>query len=208
MKSTDAVDVLEFLRRALAGGDVPVAELEMQARAAGLLGQDTRIGDAKAFRVAKRCLGIRTRRVGFGPCGGWHWQLPCAEPALDPSCAHPSGVIDKEVHSRPDQEASAEPSGADPQSAPTERAHRIPPEWVRGVALLQRQTRSSDVPQHRWKLFIVDCARFLTGPWAQHASELGWETVPVWLPLRASHRTPRNRGPPMERGGWRTRATV
>jgi hypothetical protein len=65
-----------FLKRALAGGDISVAELEERARSAGLLGEHNHIGDAKRFKSAKKRLGIVSRRDGFGRGGEWFWQLP------------------------------------------------------------------------------------------------------------------------------------
>src|ERR1700730_17835821 len=65
-----------FLKGALSGGAIPVAELEVKARADGLLGERRQIGDAKKCRGAKKRLGITSRRDGFGRGGGWLWELP------------------------------------------------------------------------------------------------------------------------------------
>jgi len=64
-----------FLREALAGGKMSVAALEERARAAGLLAGRQTLTDSKAFRSAKAALGIRSRRVGFGPRAVWLWVL-------------------------------------------------------------------------------------------------------------------------------------
>jgi hypothetical protein len=61
----------EFLRKELAKGPVLVSELEAAARAAGLLGSGQRISDAKPFKRAKKSLGIRSVRNGFGSAGEW-----------------------------------------------------------------------------------------------------------------------------------------
>jgi len=66
----------EFLRKALAVEPLGVPKLDMMARAAGLLGERQRITHAKVFRRAKVLLGIRSIRDGFGPGGGWAWELP------------------------------------------------------------------------------------------------------------------------------------
>ena len=173
MKRSNAERAVEFLRGLLADGEMPTAELEKEARAAGLLAEEMRIGDSKTFRAAKRSLGITSRRSGFGPGGGWCWQLPtCAETA-HPSCGEPAEVINGGLHSRPSQEAAAKPTRSAPQSAASARP--VPPEWVRGVALLRGQTAPSGVGQYRWKVFVDDCVRFLAGPLAERAVELGWD---------------------------------
>jgi len=68
--------VAEFLRKALLGDALAVPKLEAIVGRAGLLGEGQRITQAKLFRRAKRSLGIRSRRDGFGVGGGWAWQLP------------------------------------------------------------------------------------------------------------------------------------
>jgi hypothetical protein len=59
----------EFLRKRLGKGPVLVSELEATARAAGLLGNGQRITHAKPFKKAKKSLGIRSVRNGFGSAG-------------------------------------------------------------------------------------------------------------------------------------------
>jgi hypothetical protein len=70
-----SVEVAEFLRGTLAGRAVGVPNVEAMARAAGLLGEDQRITHAKAFKTAKKSLGIRSVRNGFGSAGAWLWLL-------------------------------------------------------------------------------------------------------------------------------------
>jgi hypothetical protein len=65
----------DFLQERLAEGPVLVSELEAAARAAGLLGSGQRISDAKPFKRAKKSLGIRSVRNGFGSAGEWFWLL-------------------------------------------------------------------------------------------------------------------------------------
>jgi hypothetical protein len=59
----------EFLRDVLAGGPLGVPKLEAMARTAGLLGEGQRITHAKVFKKAKKSLGIRSVRNGFGDAG-------------------------------------------------------------------------------------------------------------------------------------------
>ena len=66
----------DFLRKALAAKAVGVPQLDMMARVAGLLGEGRSITQAKAFRQAKKSIGIRSIRDGFGAGGGWAWELP------------------------------------------------------------------------------------------------------------------------------------
>jgi hypothetical protein len=175
-----------FLKGALSGGAVSVAELEVKARAAGLLGEHQQIGDAKKFRGAKKRLGITSRRDGFGRGGGWLWELPIqtsvanAETALDLASVQPAGVFYEGTQSRPHQEASTEPLRSDPNSARNDGVppHGVPLDWIRGVACLRQQRRPSGIPEHRWRLFVADCVRFIDPhyPWAQRAAEVGWAT--------------------------------
>jgi hypothetical protein len=71
----------DFLRKALAVGPLDVPELEMMARAAGLLGEGRTITQAKLFRRVKDAVGIRSVREGFGAGGRWAWELPCGPDA-------------------------------------------------------------------------------------------------------------------------------
>jgi hypothetical protein len=68
--------ITDFLNRALASGSLAVGELEVKARAAGLLGERQQIQHAKAFTKAKKALGIRSLRDGFGRGGNWAWFMP------------------------------------------------------------------------------------------------------------------------------------
>src|SRR5215472_17805639 len=69
--------VTAFLRKSLAEGAQDVLKLEARARGEALLGERHRITGAKAFKRAKYSLRIRSVRAGFGPNGGWRWELPC-----------------------------------------------------------------------------------------------------------------------------------
>jgi hypothetical protein len=67
--------VTTFLRKSLAEGAQDVRKLEAMARKEGLLGERHRITHAKAFKRAKHSLRIKSVRAGFGPSGGWRWEL-------------------------------------------------------------------------------------------------------------------------------------
>ena len=99
-------DVIDFLRATLAGRAHPVTKVEASARAAGLLNEGQRITHAKAFKRAKRTLGIMSLHAGFGARSQWLWELPRENEAW---------------------------ANAEPQAAP---AHRIPSDWVEGIACL------------------------------------------------------------------------
>ncbi|MDO8400584.1 MAG: AAA family ATPase [Bradyrhizobium sp.] len=81
-------DAADFLRAVLAGGAMPVLEIEQEARAAGLLGAESSISQNKAFRSARILLGVTPKRTGgTGAAGKWVWELPPAPkmpaPGLD-----------------------------------------------------------------------------------------------------------------------------
>jgi hypothetical protein len=147
--------VTEFLGDALALGALGVPELEARARAAGLLGARQHITDAKTFKRAKKSLGIKSLRAGFGARSQWRWQLP---PQNQPSI-------------------KAE-RGAAPRNRP-------PVEWVEGVAHLDPDRPREDIPRHRWSQFVADCKNFLSAPenWAERAARLGWDAMASKRPL-------------------------
>src|SRR5437764_15157630 len=65
--------------------------------------------------------------------------------------------------------------------------HRVPSEWVRGIATLRDDDPPVDIPPHRWRQFVIDCNKFLaaTENGAARAAELGWETEALF----GCHRT-------------------
>jgi hypothetical protein len=65
----------QFLRKELDRGPVVLSNLEAVARTEGLLGEGQRITHAKQFTRAKKALGIRSVRNGFGASGEWLWVL-------------------------------------------------------------------------------------------------------------------------------------
>jgi len=68
--------VTKFPRDELAVDALGVPELEARARATGLLGQRQSITHIKVFKRAKKSLGIRSLRAGFGARSQWRWRLP------------------------------------------------------------------------------------------------------------------------------------
>jgi putative DNA primase/helicase len=65
-----------FLRDVLAGGPVDVSEVETMARSAGLLGDNQRLGQNKAFQNARKELGATSDREGFGKGARYVLSLP------------------------------------------------------------------------------------------------------------------------------------
>jgi hypothetical protein len=143
--------VTAFLRNSLAEGAQNVLKLEAIARTEGLLGERQRITHAKAFKRAKHSLRIKSVRAGFGPSGGWRWELPCDR----------------------DGASAASPITRRPVRA----ERRVPVDWVEGVARLNCYRPPTDVPRHRWDQFVSDCQRFMNSSenWAERAAEFGWD---------------------------------
>src|SRR5262245_40045327 len=169
---------LRFLNAVLANGPVPVADLEIKARAAGLLGERQEITNAKLFKAAKKDLGVRSERTGFGPKGEWAWA--CSTPTetnLVETAADPAPQVAD--HSRPNPDAHAEPKACSDLDDVGEAVlnHRVPPDWERGVERLHRQPRPPGVLPHLWQRLLLDCDRFLDprDGWAERAAALGWD---------------------------------
>ena len=81
-------EVVEFLTEILTSGPVDVLEVESQARAAGLLADDKRLRQNKAFRDAREALGVVATREGFGPGARYVLSLPGTSCAPEnPMCA-------------------------------------------------------------------------------------------------------------------------
>lgn len=87
-------DAAEFLAEILAHGPMDVLEVERQARAAILLDDDKRLRQNKAFRDARKALGVLSTRTGFGPGANYVLSLPGNPCAPKKSmCAHtPEGA--------------------------------------------------------------------------------------------------------------------
>jgi hypothetical protein len=146
--------VTKFLRDALAVDAVGAPELDEKARAKGLLGERQSITTAKVFKRAKKSLGIRSRRTGFGARSQWRWQLP----------------------------RQSEGSLKTDSGTARERRGPIPIDWVRGVACLDSDRPPNDVPRHRWRQFVDDCKNFLSPSenWAERAAQLGWHAMALF----------------------------
>jgi hypothetical protein len=85
---TSKDDAAEFLSDVLAHGPRDVLEVESLARAATLLGADKPLRQNKAFREARKSLGVATTREGFGPGARYVLSLPGAPCAPeDTMCA-------------------------------------------------------------------------------------------------------------------------
>jgi hypothetical protein len=154
MRRRSEVLVTEFLRGALAVDALGVPELEARARATGLLGQRQSITHIKVFKRAKRSLGIRSVRTGFGARAQWRWQLP----------------------------RQSEGSLKTDSGTARERRGPIPIDWVQGIACLHPDRPPNDVPRHRWRQFVDDCKNFLNSPekWAERAARLGWDAMALF----------------------------
>jgi hypothetical protein len=145
----------EFLRDALAVDSLGVSELEARARSAGLLGERQSITTTKVFKRAKKSLGIRSRRTGFGARSQWLWQLP--------------------------RQTDPAPIKTESEAA-QERRVPIPSDWVEGVDCLHPDRPPDDVPRHRWRQFVDDCRNFLSPSdnWAERAARLGWDAMALF----------------------------
>jgi putative DNA primase/helicase len=99
-------DAADFLRDALSQGPADVLEVEQQARSAGLLGDNQRLRQSKAFRMAREALGVLYRREGFGTGARYVLSLPAAScapsnpmraPLQDRAHMHSQGAHDEGV---------------------------------------------------------------------------------------------------------------
>ena len=171
----NAVAVADFLQGALVGGALDVTQLQEKARAAGLLGKRQQIQHAKTFKKAKRLLGIRSVRAGFGSTGKWAWLLP----------AKPVKPAKKEADRKRDTPTCEQARSVvvNLNGLPAELlSGRIPPHWVHGIARLESYQVPRDVPALRWRQFINDCHRFLLAKenWAERAAGHGWNDLELF----------------------------
>jgi hypothetical protein len=167
--------VAEFLQDALANGALDVPELEAMARKAGLLGNRQQITHAKAIKKAKRSLGIRSIRDGFGSMGKWAWLLP-AKP-VKPAKKEADRTRDATTCER------ARSVIVNLNGLPAELlSGRVPPHWVDGIARLESNRVPREVPAHRWRQFITDCHTFLLAKenWAERAAGHGWNDLELF----------------------------
>jgi hypothetical protein len=172
---------IAFLREALLEGAVSCGELELKAREAGLLGRFESITHAKLLKEAKKVLGIRSVRTGFGPSGEWGWELAGLPPA--PTTASAVQLAKAGVGTADTYAAAS--SGIGHAQASHGRAtseSRISWEWTEGVARLDYHHAPAGIRLHRWRQFVDDCARFLdsTHNGAARAATLGWDTYALF----------------------------
>jgi hypothetical protein len=133
---SSAVEV--FLKGILAGVVVvPVHDIEVGARDAGLLGRHQSITDSKKFKAAKKTLGARSVRIGFGRVGWWGWALPSPETSVDLAIEAPKSVVYGEAHSRPDPHHHYTGAGANDHVCT--QPDPILSEWSRGIARLDHE---------------------------------------------------------------------
>jgi hypothetical protein len=171
--------VTEFLRNVLAGGSIGVPKLEALARSTGLLSEGQRITHAKVFKQAKKSLGIRSVRNGFGSGGEWVWvsdQQP-AQTQSDGADLPVTEAVVSEIHVEAAKEVSAK-VGIDIAAVES----RVPVGWTMGVAALGRRSPPTDVQPHRWECFVDDCVRFLAAEenGAERAATLGWDELSLF----------------------------
>jgi hypothetical protein len=167
--------ITDFLNHALAGGSLAVSELEAKAREADLLGECQSIQHAKAFKKAKKVLGIRSIRAGFGSDGKWAWSMPLQAAQIAIVTIANSNLDAKE---RPSVR-EAQP----PDRAPAESASRsIVQQWKEGVLRLDYVRCPPAVPPIRWHLFLGDCHSFLSSSenWGERAAALGWNALALF----------------------------
>jgi putative DNA primase/helicase len=75
-EQTAKADAVEFLTHVLANGPVKVTDIEKEAQAACLLGENQIIGQSKPFRSARKALGIAPYQPKGQKAGEWLWALP------------------------------------------------------------------------------------------------------------------------------------
>jgi hypothetical protein len=185
-----------FLRSMLAGGPVRVTDVEAEARAAGLLGPGQEVTGAKLFKRAKKILGIRSKRVGFGAVGRWCWELP--ETARSTVSESPEQPATKDVPAGPAYVARwSEPEQSCAESSAEVRFLLVQMSgskvggisridevggvatWIDGVAILDPNRAVAGIPPLRWRQFIDDCKAFLDPAkgWAERAFQMDWSTL-------------------------------
>ena len=172
-----AQTIADFLRAMLAGGAIGVAELEASARSAGLLREKQEIRHSKPFKKAKKSLGIRSQRIGFGDEGRWTWCLPPQLNVRENDPKETATGVDT-----PDERSSSSAAIVENELPEQLRGRRVPAHWVEGIARLDDRRAPSDVPLHRWRQFVVDCYKFVASSenYAEHAATLGWDDLALF----------------------------
>jgi hypothetical protein len=177
-----AAAVVAFLQEVLTNKSLTVADLEVRARAAGLLGEHQRITDAKHFKRAKAKLNIKSWRHGFGSRGAWFWSLPARPCSQSDDIAKAAASMMRtgeaaydQDHSRPD----AVHSRLTGMAGEIPLKPNIPLQWVQGAGRLQHLPAHAGVPAHRWRVFLNDVDHFLRH-WAARAADLSWDAASVF----------------------------
>jgi hypothetical protein len=183
-----AAAVTAFLGETLSRGAAPVRGLELEARAAGLLGEHQRVTHAKVFKAAKTQLGIRSVRNGFGRGGEWSWQLATltAQPSTGQtdhlSAAH-EPVGDTCAHRVRSEGAAGEPSSVHSSAQTLKPGEDRDPavlSWVSLIGQLDDSRPPAGIPVLRWATFLTDSHVFLNSPWAHRAARLGWTAADLF----------------------------
>jgi len=166
--------IVDFLLRSLVGGAVGVPELEVKARAAGLLGERQQIRHAKAFKKGKKALGIQSIRNGFGSAGKWKWLMP-------PQAAPEIGSVANSDLATNIQRPVRDSELPDKSFAATE-SPSVVQQWLEGVQRLDYARSPTAVPLIRWRQFLGDCHHFLSSPenWTERAAGLGWDDLTLF----------------------------
>jgi len=166
--------IRDFLKRTLADGALSVGELEAKARAAGLLSDHQQIRHAKAFKKAKKLLGIQSLRDGFGTGGKWDWFMPrqAAPEIVSVANTDLATNVQRRVRNSelPDKSFAASESPS------------VVQRWLEGVQRLDYVRSPAAVPPIRWQLFLGDCHSFLSSSekWAERAAALGWNALALF----------------------------
>jgi hypothetical protein len=171
--------VAEFLDDALAGGGIAVPELDVMARAAGLLGEHQDITHAKLFKAAKKALGIRSVRNGFGAAGQWLWLLDKRDSPrgteTSPQRIAGGVAVVEDTYAEGKQDVAKDV----PADFPVRLALTS---WIEGVARLDHHCPFTGIPPHRWRQFLGDCNKFLSSEenWAERAAHFGWDALTLF----------------------------
>jgi hypothetical protein len=166
--------ITDFLNRALADGSMGVEELEIKARAAGLLGDRQQIQHAKAFKKAKKALRIQSIRNGFGSGGKWTWLMP-------PQAATEIGPV-ANAHPHTNEQTCLSDAELPGKRVAASGSPSIVQQWVEGIQRLDYVRSPAAVPLSRWHLFLADCHSFLNSSenWAERAATLGWNALALF----------------------------
>src|SRR5262249_55263369 len=120
------------------------------ARAAGLLGSAQPITDAKLFKRAKKSLGVRSVRNGFGSAGKWFWLL---EKQPSPLVVEQPSIVAPRIPSSWIEGVGHLSQRRAPRDVPPHR-------WRQFVSDCTKFLASSG--------------------WAERAAALGWDTVALF----------------------------